>query len=57
MFSNCRLESNIVVTQIVGYPRKAKEIMARKAKTTIDILNNNETDWKIQTNQQKFKIL
>lgn len=45
------------ITQIVAYPGKSREIMARKTSTAIENINEYEKKWKIKTNNNKFKII
>lgn len=45
------------ITQIVSYPGKSTEIMARHTERAIENINQFENKWKIKTNTQKFKII
>ena len=45
------------ITQLVKYPGKSREMLARKTEREIKNINQYEQDWKIQTNRNKFKIL
>merc|ERR1712212_137313 len=45
------------ITQLIIHPTKSKEIMKRNTDRAIQQINTYETDWKIQTNTNKFTIL
>ena len=45
------------VTQVIEYPHASKKFMARRIEREIQRINNYEKCWKIQTNEDKFKIL
>lgn len=45
------------VTQIISYPGKSKELLARHTSKAIEEINKYERKWKIQTNINKFKII
>ena len=44
-------------TQVISYPGKSKQMMARKTETEIKKLNQYERKWKIQTSSEKFQIV
>lgn len=45
------------VTQIISYPGKSTQMMARHTARAIESMNKYEKQWKIKTNNNKFKIL
>ena len=45
------------ITQIITYPGKSREMMARRTVNEINKINNYEKEWKIKTNKDKFKIV
>ena len=45
------------VTQVIEYPHASQKFMARRIEREIKRINNYEKCWKIQTNEDKFKIL
>ena len=45
------------VTQIIEYHHKSKQMLALRTSREIQRVNNFEKQWKINTNQNKFKLL
>ena len=45
------------ISQIITYPGKSRNMMARRAEREISQINNYEHKWKIKTNINKFKII
>ena len=45
------------ITQIIIYPGREKEALARKSATEISRINQYEKAWKIRTNNNKFQLL
>ena len=45
------------ISQIITYPGKSRNMMARRAEREISLINNYEYKWKIKTNINKFRII
>ena len=45
------------ITQIIIYPGRGKEALARRTVTEINRINQFEKTWKIRTNKNKFQLL
>lgn len=45
------------ITQIISYPGKSRQFMARKIQREIIKINNYEKKWKIKTNTTKFQVI
>ncbi|MEL7079661.1 MAG: reverse transcriptase domain-containing protein, partial [Cyanobacteria bacterium J06582_2] len=57
LHTSCNIGFADDITQIITYPGRGREMMARLTKGEIENINQYEKQWKIQTNQGKFKIL
>ena len=44
-------------TQVITYPGKSKQMLARRTKREIEKLNQYEKLWKLNTNKNKFQII
>ena len=45
------------ITQIIGYHGKSRQLMLNRLISEIDKINDYERQWKIKTNNSKFKII
>lgn len=45
------------ITQVITSPSKSKEMMKRKVEREIERISKYERAWKIQTSEEKFKII
>ena len=45
------------ITQIITFPGKSREMLARKTKREIERINSFEKQWKIKTSRQKFQMV